>query len=225
MTSAAAEQAAHHGVGVAELVGRVRSGGHRDAARPAGPGAPHVEGRVADHHGRLGAPGRGPGPGDRHGDQRVAPLVIGAERALARREEAGEPDVGHLRPCDRLQVARQQREGDPGPGEALQGGRGVRRGPRRRAGLSGRVPRRGARRHRRHAPVDLPPAHAGGAQHEAHDLRIGAAAGPDRRHVLDPDGNPVHLGHRAGERLGVGPRAAVQQRAVDVHEDQHHGAG
>ena len=73
-------------IGVRQLRGRERAGGHRDAAHPVGARAGDVARRVADDHRLRARVAARAGAGD--GGQLGAVLVVGAEAALAVLEEA-----------------------------------------------------------------------------------------------------------------------------------------
>jgi len=147
--------------------------------------------------------------------------VVRAEAALTAREVVADAGALELQARDRLEVAGDQRERELGrpPGERLEqlddpGGQ-PRREVRRaevRVGLDG------ARGDLGGAGVDLPGLDAGGEQQRARDRQVGPARGLDLVGVQV--GDSVDLLGRLDDRPRVLDRGALEQRAVDVEEQQ-----
>jgi hypothetical protein len=153
--------------------------------------------------------------------QRHPILVVGPEAALAGREVAPQAGAGQLQARHRLEVPGNEREpelvatrrqrleelGHPGRDHA-----GQVRGAQLGVGLD-----RGAL-HVAPPRVGLLPRHPGRDEQVADDRPVGPAGrldgvGVQRRHAVDGLG-------RGPQRVGVRLRGALEQRAVDVEEQQ-----
>jgi hypothetical protein len=147
--------------------------------------------------------------------------VVGAEAALAGREVVADAGTRELQPRHGLEVARDEREGERGraAGERLQQLDDAGREPGREVGGAQlRVGLDGARGDLGGALVDVRAPDARGEQQVAGDREVRAARGLDlvREQVRDP----VDRLGRLDDRLRVLDRGALEQRAVDVEQQQ-----
>ncbi len=152
-------------------------------------------------------------------------MVVGAEPALPAGEVVADAGASELQARDRLEVAGDERERELGPprGERLEQlddpGREARREIRRaeiRVGGDRALGDLGGAR------VDLRGLDARGEQQRARDREIGPARGLDLVRVQV--GDPVDLLGRLDDRPRVLDRGALEQRAVDVEQQQERAA-
>ena len=208
----------HDGVRAGQRLGAEGAGGDRDHADAVDARAGDVARGVADHDGARPLPAAGPLARDR--GQQAAVLGVRAEAALSRLEVGAEPGAGELAPRDRLEVPGHERE----PVDVRLGRERVERLGHARRDARGEVGRAqllvgpdGGGLDLGGARVDPVVADAGGAEQVARDRGVRA---PRRLHVDAVERDAVHRPRRAPERGRVLRRGTLEQRAVDVPEQE-----